>query len=113
MRDAARVLMTSNTFTMLSLRSLRLFLIAFGFAACEAQDITAEREVWYGETDGQKLLLDAFRPASHATTPRPAVIFVHGGELCFMALLQQFQFTFRDADDFIGAGDDLWQFAPP
>jgi acetyl esterase/lipase len=41
-----------------------------------------EPDVCYGEVDGQKLLLDIWRPAGHDPTadkPRPAVVIVHGG----------------------------------
>ena len=35
--------------------------------------------VQYGEADGQPLLLDAVYPEDERETPRPAVIYVHGG----------------------------------
>jgi acetyl esterase/lipase len=43
-----------------------------------------ERDVTYGEADGQKLLLDVYLPekpgaAAVNSAPRPAVLFVHGG----------------------------------
>ncbi len=44
--------------------------------------VTEQRDIEYGEVDGQKLLVDVFSPASDlAAGPqaRPAVIFIHGG----------------------------------
>jgi len=39
---------------------------------------TVERDVVYGEVDGQELLLDIYRPPAR-DAPRPAVILIHGG----------------------------------
>src|SRR5688572_8515608 len=43
-----------------------------------APAVTVERDVVYGEVDGQELLLDVTRPAER-DEPRPAVLLFHGG----------------------------------
>lgn len=40
--------------------------------------VIAEKDVEYGREGGVPLLLDLYRPKD-ATTPRPAIIFIHGG----------------------------------
>jgi acetyl esterase/lipase len=47
--------------------------------ACRPSGIAAERDIAYGTADGQRLLLDLYRPAAPPAAPRPAVVFVHGG----------------------------------
>lgn len=47
--------------------------------SCGPRTVAAERDVVYGTVDGQPLLLDLYRPTAPAATPRPAVVFVHGG----------------------------------
>ena len=59
-------------------RSLVLFFFAIGLAG-KTQEITADRDVSFGEIGGQKLLLDVFYPTPAAAKPRPAIILVHGG----------------------------------
>ncbi len=48
-------------------------------AGCQGIKIKKELNVPYGEAAGQTLLLDMFQLAAPATTPRPALILVHGG----------------------------------
>jgi acetyl esterase/lipase len=43
-------------------------------------ELTEEKEVVYGEVDGQQLLLDVRRPPEREA-PRPAVLLLHGGGL--------------------------------
>ncbi len=53
--------------------------LTLGLRSMHAQnDVARELDIVYGEADGQKLLLDAFRPAGELKT-RPALILVHGG----------------------------------
>ncbi|WP_052362085.1 alpha/beta hydrolase [Geminisphaera colitermitum] len=47
--------------------------------SCHARDVTVERDVSFGQADGELLLLDIFRPTLATASPRPAVIFIHGG----------------------------------
>ena len=56
---------------------LGLILVLF-CSGCVGQDLTIERDVQYGQVNGQKLLLDVYRPAAGQAL-RPAVLFVHGG----------------------------------
>jgi acetyl esterase/lipase len=44
---------------------------------CAAAEPEVVRDVVYGEPDGEKLLMDVYRPATPG--PHPAVILVHGG----------------------------------
>lgn len=46
--------------------------------------VTSQTNILYGEVDGQRLVLDVYRPAADAPaaeprSPRPAILFVHGG----------------------------------
>lgn len=47
--------------------------------SCLPRNVIAERNVAYGTAGGQALLLDLYRPKAPSATPRPAVLFVHGG----------------------------------
>jgi acetyl esterase/lipase len=47
--------------------------------ACRPPAVISEYDIVYGIADEQPLLLDLYRPAAPAATPRPAVVFVHGG----------------------------------
>jgi len=47
-------------------------------ATPSAEVVTVERDVVYGEVDGQPLLLDIYHPPAR-DTPRPAVVLIHGG----------------------------------
>lgn len=63
---------------MRALRNVTLLLLLL-ILGCRPPEVTAEQDVVYGEAGGQKLLLDAFRPTAPSSTPRPVVIFIHGG----------------------------------
>lgn len=47
--------------------------------ACQPSAVISERNVVYGTVEGKPLRLDLYRPRAPAATPRPAVLFVHGG----------------------------------
>ena len=69
--------------TGLGAAGLGLALRPFGQTAGQettAEDITWQRDVVYGEVDGQQLLLDIASPATQPD-PRPAIILIHGGGL--------------------------------
>lgn len=54
-----------------------LFVLSASFARA---DVRIERGVVYGDVDGEKLLLDIYRPAEQKTGEKyPAVILIHGG----------------------------------
>jgi acetyl esterase/lipase len=58
---------------------LALPLLALSSPTLAAQPaFERETDVVYGEIDGTRLLLDVYRPPAR-DTPRPAVVFVHGG----------------------------------
>ncbi len=41
--------------------------------------VSVQKDVEYGVAGGQKLLLDVYEPATATSTPRPAVVLIHGG----------------------------------
>ncbi len=47
--------------------------------ACLPSGVVVERDIAYGTADGQRLLLDLYRPKTPSAAPHPAVVFVHGG----------------------------------
>lgn len=44
-----------------------------------APSVGVQSDITYGTVNGEKLLLDIYQPAGVASTPRPAVVLLHGG----------------------------------
>ena len=57
-------------------------------------EVEVERNVLYGEVDGQELLLDIYRPPTREQ-PRPAVVQIHGGGWTAMTLNRSDSFSTR------------------
>ncbi len=59
------------------------FLALLGSLFCLTSSLFAQvkesLDVPYGETGGQKLLLDVYQPAGECKSPLPAIVMVHGG----------------------------------
>jgi acetyl esterase/lipase len=47
-----------------------------------AENVLIERNVDYGRAGGISLKLDVLKPAAPAKSPRPAILFIHGGTWC-------------------------------
>jgi acetyl esterase/lipase len=63
-----------------NLYNLLLFIFALAsLTACiDEKGVTVERDILYGSADGEKLLLDIYRPEQQ-NAPGPAVVLIHGG----------------------------------
>lgn len=48
-------------------------------ALAPGQGISVDENVQYGEVQGQKLLLDVYKPDDNSSDPHPAVMLIHGG----------------------------------
>ncbi len=60
-------------------RMLRILLLLVLALTAHAQQFKTEKDVEYGRVGEKALLLDVLTPVGKAASPRPAIVFVHGG----------------------------------